>query len=84
MRGRPDRFRHDLPAFHALAVEPSHSTAQKADGRGLLLVCQHLDVGQSGGIVDRNVYTVVADAGRAALLPVTGDAVADLSNARAF
>jgi len=62
-----------------MAVEPGHSTAQEADRCGLLLVGEHLDVGQSGGIVDRNVHTVVADAGRAALPPVTGDSVADLA-----
>ncbi len=66
-----------MPAFDALAVEPSHSTAHKADGRGLLLVCEHLDVGHAGGVVDGHVDTVVADASRAALLAAAGDAVTD-------
>jgi hypothetical protein len=36
---------HHLPALHALSVEPGHSPAQEADGRGLLLVSEALDVG---------------------------------------
>ena len=44
-------------------------------------VRQHFHVGQPGGIVDRNVPTVVADAGRAALLTVACDAVDDLATA---
>ena len=60
-----------------MGVEPGNSTAQEADRCGLLLVRQHFHVGQSGGVVDRNVHAVVADAGRAALLTVAGDAVAD-------
>ncbi len=63
------------------AVEPSHSPAHKANGRGLLLVRQNLDVGQASGVVDGHVDTFVADASRAALLPVTGDAVTDLAKA---
>jgi hypothetical protein len=70
-----------LPAFDALPVEPSHSTAHKADGRGLLLVCEHLDVGEPCGVVDGHVDTVVADASRAALLAAAGDAMTDLAKA---
>ena len=70
-----------MPALHALAVEPSHSTVQKADGRGLLLVRQYLDVGLPRGVVDGHVNTVVAAASRAALLAVAGDAVTDLAKA---
>ncbi len=60
-----------------MAVEPGHSPGQEADRCRLLLVRQHFHVGQSCGVVDLNVHTVVADAGRAALLTVAGDAVAD-------
>jgi hypothetical protein len=62
-----------------MAVEPGNSTAQEADRCGLLLVRQHFHIGQSGGIVDRNVHKVVADAGRAAQLTVACDAVPDLA-----
>ena len=70
-----------MPTLDAVAVEPGHSTAQEADRCGLLLVLQHIQVGQSGGVVNRNVHAVVADAGRAALLTVAGDAVPDLAKA---
>ena len=62
-----------------MAVEPGHSPAQEADRGGLLFVRQHFQVNQLGGIVDRNVHTVVADYGRAALLPVACNAVPDLA-----
>jgi hypothetical protein len=62
-----------------MAVEPGHSTAQEADRCGLLLVGEHLDVSKPCGVINGDVDTVVADAGRAALPPVTGDAVADLA-----
>ncbi len=70
-----------MSALNALAIEPAHSSAQEADRGGLLVVRQHFHVVQSGAIVDRNVHTVEADSGRAALLPVTGDAVVDLAKA---
>ena len=73
--------RHHLAALHALAVEPGHSPAQEADRGGLLFVRQHFHVGEPRGVVDRHMDAVVADAGRAALLPVAGDAVADLAKA---
>ena len=73
--------RHDLPALDPLPVELGHSTAQEADCGGLLFVRQHFYVGESGGIVDGHVDPVVADAGRAALLPVAGHAVPDLAKA---
>ncbi len=74
-------IRHHLQTLHTLAVEPSHSTAEKADGGDLLLIRQHLDVGQPRGVVDGQVDTVVADASRAALLAVAGDAMTDLAKA---
>ncbi len=70
-----------MPALDALAVEPSHSTAQKANGRGLLLVCEHLDVGHAGGVINGNVDAVVANTRGAALLAVAGDAVTDFAKA---
>jgi hypothetical protein len=73
--------RHDLPILDVLANEPSHSPAQVTNRRGLLLVRQHLDVGQPRGVVDGHVDTVVADASRAALLAVAGDAMTDLAKA---
>jgi hypothetical protein len=66
-----------LPAFDALADEPSHSTAHKANGRGLLHVCDYLDVSKPCGVVDVDVDTFVADTSRAALLAAAGDAVTD-------
>jgi hypothetical protein len=73
--------RHDLPTLDVLAIEPSHSPAQVTNRRGLLLVRQHLDVGQPRGVVDGHVDTVVADASRAALLAVADDAMTDLAKA---
>ena len=64
-----------------LTVEPSQNSAHKANGRCLLLVCEHLDVSKPCGVINGDVDTVVADASRAALLAVAGDAVADLSKA---
>lgn len=73
--------RHHLAALHALAVKPGHSPAQEADRCGLLFVRQHFHVGEPHGVVDRHMDSVVADAGRAALLSVASDAVADLAKA---
>ena len=46
---------HDLPALDVLAVEPSQSTAHKTNGRGLLLVRDHLDVGHARGVINGHV-----------------------------
>jgi hypothetical protein len=67
--------------INPLTAKPSHSSAQAADSFGLLLVRQNLLVGQSGGVIDQNVKTVVADANKATLLPLTGNAVPDFSEA---
>jgi hypothetical protein len=64
-----------------MPVEPGHSPAQEADRCGLLLFRENQQVGQSGGIFNRNLHTVVAVTGRAVLLQVTGRAVADLVKA---
>lgn len=71
---------HHLAALHALAVAAGHSPAQEADRCGLMLVPSYLHVGPPrgiGGTVNRDVYTIRASAGRGALLPVVGGAVAD-------
>jgi hypothetical protein len=70
-----------LAALHALAVEPGHSPAQEADRCGLLFIRQRFHVGEPRGVVDRHMDAVLADPGRAALLSVAGDAVADLAKA---
>ena len=69
---------HQTVAFDLLAVEPGDGTAEKADHRWLLLLCQYLDVSQLRGVVDGNMGLAVADAVRAALLAITGDAVTHL------
>jgi hypothetical protein len=69
---------HHPAALDPLAVEPSDGTTEKADHRWLLLVCQHLDVGQPRGVIDGDMDLVVANASGAALLPIAGDAVSDL------
>jgi hypothetical protein len=69
---------HHPAALDPLAVEPSDGTTEKADHRWLLLVCQHLDVGQPRGVIDGDMDLVVANASGAALLPIAGDAVPDL------
>jgi len=81
VRRKPDRFPTHLPALNPLAVEPGHSAAQKADGCGLLFVCEHLDVGHAGGVINGHVDTLVPNTRGAALLAVAGDAVTDLSEA---
>jgi hypothetical protein len=82
VRGKRDRYpTYHLAALHVMTVEPGHSPAQEADRRGLLLVCKHLHVGEPRRVINGHMNTVVADAGRAALLPVTGDSVASLAKA---
>jgi hypothetical protein len=74
-------IRHHLPELNAIAVEPGHSTAHKANGRGLLFVCEHFDVGETRCVVNRDVKPVVANTRRAALLAVAGEAMPDLTGA---
>ncbi len=76
--------RHQLVALHALAVEPRHSPAHKADRRGLLLVRQYLHVGQPRGVLDGDMHTVVADTAGAPLLTITGDAMPTLRKRASF
>ena len=70
-----------MPALDALTVEPSHSKAHEADGCGLLLICEHLDVGDAGSVIICHVDAVVANTHAAALLAVAGDAVNDSAKA---
>ncbi len=81
VRRRPDRYLTSPAGTPHPGCRPSHSTAQKADGGGLLIIRQHLDVGHAGGVVDGHVDTVVADSSRAALLAAAGDAVTDPAKA---
>jgi hypothetical protein len=53
----------DAAAGDALAVEPRHSPHQKAHRCGLLLIMQHLDVGQSRGVIYGDVGFLVARTG---------------------
>jgi hypothetical protein len=64
-----------------MAVEQRQSMAQEADRNGLLLVCKHLHVGETRHDINGHMKTVIADAGRATLLPITSNAVGDLSKA---
>jgi hypothetical protein len=45
-----------------LAGDPGHRSAPKANGRGLLLVCEHLHVGHPRGVINGDVNTVVGEA----------------------
>jgi hypothetical protein len=69
---------HHPAALDPLAFDPSDGTAEKANYRWLLLVCQNLDVGQSRGVIDGDMDLVLANASGAALLPIAGDAVPHL------
>ena len=72
-------IRHDLPPLHAVAVEPSHSTAEQGDCRGQLLFCEHLHVGETRRVINGHVVLLVDAAGRAALLAVAWEATADVT-----
>jgi hypothetical protein len=61
-----------------LVVEPSNGTADKADHRWRLLVCQHLDVDQPRGDINRCMDLVLTEAIGESLLLITGDPVAHL------
>jgi len=67
---------HHPTALNALTVEPGDSPAEKADHRGLLLIRQHLDVGQACGVNNGDMNLVVADTVGAALLAIARDPVA--------
>jgi len=78
--GRAVVARHPA-ALDPLAVEPGDSTAEKADHRWFLLVLQDFDVREPCRVVHCDMNLVVADAVGAALLAITGDAVAHLAKA---
>ena len=73
--------RHDPPALDPLPVEPGDGSGQKADHGGLLLVGQHLHVGEARGVIYCDVDLVVADPIGPPFLPVAGDPVAYLPEA---
>jgi len=60
----------------ALTVEPGDRRRERADHCWLLLISQHLDVRQAGGVVDSDMDLVVADPVGAPLLAIPGDPVA--------
>jgi hypothetical protein len=68
--------REDPAAGHPLFAEPPHRTHQEANGCALLLVGQDLDVGQSGGVIHRDVHLLAAGSRRATLLAISSDAMA--------
>jgi hypothetical protein len=70
---------HHPPALDALGVEPGDCTTEKDDHRWLLLVPQHLDIGEAGGVINGHVDLVVTDAIGATLLPVAADSVPHLA-----
>ena len=72
---------HHLTTLDAMTVEPGQCPNQETDRCALLLIGQHLDVGEPWGVVDGHVDPVVSDASRAALLPIVCDAVTNLAEA---
>jgi hypothetical protein len=70
---------HHPPALDALGVEPGNGPAEKADDRWLLLIRQHLDIGEANGVIHRHMYLVVTGAIEAPLLADVGDSVPHLA-----
>jgi hypothetical protein len=58
-----------------LGIEPGHSPQEKTNGRGLLLIRQHLDVGKASGIVDGHMGFLIACATTRSQTPITSDPV---------
>lgn len=52
--------REDPSACDPLLREPADCPGQEPNGRRSLLVGEHLDVGQAGGVIDGDVYFLVA------------------------
>src|SRR5262245_14060872 len=53
---------HDLADADALAGKPGFRTAEECRGGDPALVAEHLDVGQTGRVVDGDVHELPADA----------------------
>ena len=70
---------HRLMALDALAVEPGDGPDEKADHRWLLLIRQHLDIGEASGAINGHVDLVVTGAIGAPLLAVASDPMPHLS-----
>ena len=63
------------PALDPLTVEPGHRSAQEAHRGRPLLVGQHLDIRQAGGVIDGHMHLLVASAGGASFAWITGGPV---------
>ena len=74
---------HDPFGPDALGAEPAQGAKEKAGGGRLALVGQHLDIGQSGRVIHRDMDEVSARAS-VAPAPVAGDAMAGLVEAAQF
>ncbi len=61
------------PALDALRVEPGNGSAEKADERWLLLVHQHLDIGEASSGIHCHMHLVVTGSIGAHLLADNGD-----------
>ena len=62
-----------------LGVEPGDYPAEEADHGWLLVVPQHRDVSQPGGVVDGDMDLLVPDPVGASLLAITGDPMPHLA-----
>ena len=66
---------HDALDADAVGAVVSDGAAQKRGSGDGLLVCEHFDVGQAGGVVDADVDVLPADPACCVVLPVAVDAV---------
>jgi hypothetical protein len=70
---------HHPLGIDSLAVEPGNGPAEQADDRWLLLIRQHLGIGETSGVINGHVDLVVTGAIGATLLAVAGDPVPHLA-----
>ena len=75
---------HHLTTLDAMTVEPGQCPTQEAERCALMLIRQHLDLGERNDFINSHVDPVVSDASRAALLPVACDAVTTLRKRASF
>ncbi len=53
---------HHPPALDALGVEPGNGPAEKVDEHWLLLVRQHLNIGEASVVINRHMHLGVTGA----------------------
>ena len=66
---------YQLTTLDAMTVEPGQCPTHETDLCALLLIGQHISVGEPSGVIDCHLDPVVSNASRAALLPMACDAV---------